>query len=128
MRKRGVAAFVSIGLASLFSAVPTLLAEPITDTKRLRDAVTVNGIRKHLEAFQAIADDNGGTRASGTPGYNSSAGYVASLMTNAGYAVTRQSFTFPYFQETASPVFELTLDSRVYTNDDFGTLEYSPKR
>ena len=125
MSKRGVAAFVALGLVSLFSAVPTLLVEATTNTKRLRDAVTVDGIRKHLEAFQAIANDNGGTRASGTPGYDSSAGYVASLMTSAGYAVTRQTFTIPYFQETAAPVFELTLDPRVYTNDEFRTLRYS---
>lgn len=125
MSKRGTAAVVALGLVSLFSAVPTLVVEATTNTKRLRDAVTVDGIRKHLEAFQAIANDNGGTRASGTPGYDSSAGYVASLMTSAGYVVTRQTFTIPYFQETAAPVFELTLGPRVYTNDEFGTLRYS---
>ena len=42
----------------------------------LRDAVTVNGILSHERALQRIANQNGGTRASGTPGYAASAAYV----------------------------------------------------
>jgi hypothetical protein len=38
-------------------------ADKPTDTKRLRDAVTVGGILKHEQALQRIADANGGTRA-----------------------------------------------------------------
>ena len=47
------------------------------NTQKLRDAVTVNGILQHERAFQRIANQNGGTRASGTPGYDASAKYVA---------------------------------------------------
>lgn len=36
--------------------------------------MTVDGVREHLGALQSIADD--GNRASGTPGYDASAGYV----------------------------------------------------
>jgi hypothetical protein len=35
---------------------------------------------KHLEAFQAIADANGNTRASGTPGYDLSKDYVVAQL------------------------------------------------
>jgi hypothetical protein len=62
-----VMAFGAVGVAS--AAVPT-------DSKALRDAVTVGGIMKHEKAFQKIANDNDGTRASGTPGYDASLAYV----------------------------------------------------
>jgi hypothetical protein len=38
------------------------------DTQRLRDAVTVGAIIGHERVFQRIANQNDGTRASGTPG------------------------------------------------------------
>ena len=42
------------------------------NSKKLRDGVTVNGILQHERAFQQIANLNGGTRSSGTPGYQAS--------------------------------------------------------
>ena len=54
-----LAMFVSVSLVS--SAVKV-------DTSDLRDAVTVEGVRLHQAAFQDIADDNGGTRVSGSTG------------------------------------------------------------
>ena len=56
----------------------------------------------HLEALQGIADANGGTRASGTPGYDASADYVAGLLEEAGFAVQRQVFDFSLFTEVSS--------------------------
>jgi hypothetical protein len=35
---------------------------------KLLGCVSAEGVTKHLEAFQAIADANGGTRATDTPG------------------------------------------------------------
>ncbi len=66
----------------------------------------VNGddVFEHLEAFQAIADANGGTRASGTPGYDASADYVAGLLEDAGFVVERQVFDFSLFTENSSAV------------------------
>jgi Zn-dependent M28 family amino/carboxypeptidase len=57
-------------------------------------------IAGHLDAFQRIADANGGIRAAGTPGYDASADYVAQVMTDLGYQVERYSFEFPFFDET----------------------------
>jgi hypothetical protein len=71
------------------------------NTKRLRDAVTVGGILAHERALQRIANNNGGTRASGTPGYEASAEYVKQTLQRAGYQVSEQSFTFPFFRELA---------------------------
>ena len=43
------------------------------NSKPLRTALTVPNIRLHQAALQAIADANGGERASGFPGFNASA-------------------------------------------------------
>ena len=93
------------------------------DTKKLRTAVTVNGILEHERAFQRIANANGGTRASGTPGYDASAKYVAGRLKNAGYKVTVQEFTFPFFRVLEPGVSEqLTPTPTEYETE---TLEYS---
>ena len=97
------------------------------DSKAIRKAVTVENILKHEQALQAIADANGGTRASGTPGFEASADYVAGVLAKAGYTVTRQTFEFPFFQETATPTLERTSPSaRTYAHDtEFVTMDYS---
>jgi Zn-dependent M28 family amino/carboxypeptidase len=58
----------------------------------------------HVEAFQAIADANGGNRAAGTPGYDRSADYVADRLRRAGYEVRFEEFTFPFFEDRAPPL------------------------
>ena len=42
--------------------------------------VTGTGAMTHLEALQRIADENGGNRASGEPGYEASVDYVAGVL------------------------------------------------
>jgi len=74
---------------------------------KLLECVDADGVFEHLEAFQRIADRHGGTRASGTPGYDASADYVARQLERAGYEVTRQEFDFPYFEELSEPVLEI---------------------
>jgi len=39
---------------------------------KLLQCVTLEGVREHQAAFQEIADDNNGTRVSGSPGYDES--------------------------------------------------------
>ena len=68
-------------------------------SSRLRDAVTVDRILAHQRAFQAIADGNDGNRAAGTRGYAESSEYVESVLRTAGYAVQRQPFTVPHFEQ-----------------------------
>ena len=38
----------------------------------------------HAAAWQRIADHNGGMRATGTPGFAASAGYLVARLTRAG--------------------------------------------
>ncbi len=112
-------------LASIVTTGPAGAAAP-ADTQPLRTAVTAGGVGTHLDALQAIATANGGTRASGTPGYTASADYVARKLGAAGYVVTRQPFTFRTFRETADASFARTAPTpRTYSGEDFATMEYS---
>ena len=61
--------------------------------KVLADAVSLDGAVKHLEAFQDIANRNGGNRALGTPGYEQSVEYAEKVLRDAGYNPVRQEFT-----------------------------------
>ena len=101
--------------------VPTQ-ASAIDDvnTSKLRKAVTVNGILGHERAFQRIANRNEGTRASGTPGYDASAAYVADRLRKAGYSVKLQEFTFPFFRDLAPATL-----SQGGTDYETTTLTYS---
>jgi Zn-dependent M28 family amino/carboxypeptidase len=114
------AAVVSTVVATANAAVPT-------DTSELREAVTADAIMDHLAELQKIADNNGDTRASGTPGYDASVDYIEDLLLAAGYEVTRQDFLFNSFRELSEPVFEQVSPNEVtYVPDvDFFTAEYS---
>ena len=70
MRKLAIpaAALLLVTLA----ATPAAAVDTV-NSKKLRDAVTVAGILGHERALQRIANNNSGTRASGTPGYAASA-------------------------------------------------------
>ena len=68
--------------------------------------MTLEGVRAHQQAFQEIADANGGTRASGTAGYDESVAYVAGALEDAGYEVTLQSFDFQTFITLSPTVLE----------------------
>ena len=77
-------------------------ARPNDTFKKLLECMTVEGVREHQAALQDIADDNNGTRVSGTEGYDQSVDYAVEVLEDAGYAVTRQSFDFVRF-EVLSP-------------------------
>jgi Zn-dependent M28 family amino/carboxypeptidase len=85
--------------------------------QKLLECVTLEGVREHQEAFQDIADANGGTRASGTPGYEESVDYVVERMTAAGYNVTRHSFPFVFIPP--STLQQLTPVSATYPTGSF---------
>ncbi|HEX6020398.1 MAG TPA: M28 family metallopeptidase [Solirubrobacter sp.] len=105
------AAVVGVLAASLaFTSSASAQLDEV-NTKKLRDGVTVNGILQHERAFQQIANMNGGTRSSGTPGYEASVNYVQNRLKQAGYRVTKQEFTFPFFQELSEPVLAQTAPS-----------------
>jgi Zn-dependent M28 family amino/carboxypeptidase len=92
---------------------------------KLLECVTLDGVRSHQAALQAIADANGGVRAAGTPGYDQSVAYIVSKMTAAGYNVTLNAFPFTYvalplLQQTA-PV-AATYESGTFTGTGYGDV------
>jgi hypothetical protein len=93
------------------------------NTKKLRQAVTVAGILQHERAFQRIANNNDGTRASGTPGYTASANYVVKKLRKAGYSVRKQAFTFPFFRDLEAP--QLSEVSPTDRNIETATFQFS---
>jgi aminopeptidase Y len=105
-------------LASIFAllgaTVPVATAAPPAACEnrsnntiaKLLECVDVAGVREHQAAFQAIADANGGTRASGTGGYDASVDYVIERMTAAGYDVTTQDFDYVNFFELSPTILQ----------------------
>lgn len=99
----GIAVIMTAALASPAAAARS--GPDDVNTKKLREAVTVNGILQHERQFQRIANQNDGTRASGTPGYDASMTYVTKALRKAGYAVKIQEFTFPFSRDLAPAEF-----------------------
>ena len=96
-------------------------------SSQLRSAVTVDGIMEHERRFQEIADEHGGNRAAGTPGYDASAAYVAGELREAGYEVTVQRFRFPFYGVVEPARLERRgTGARKYARgEDFVLMEYS---
>lgn len=93
----GVAAAAVLGLAVTTLGSPGYADTTASDASAdFREAVSLDGIREHLDAFQSIAEQHDGTRASGTPGYDASVDYVVERLEAAGYAPTVQAFDFPF--------------------------------
>ncbi len=120
---------IAIAIAALmaFAALASVASGAPGQEKKLRKAVTVQGMLQHEQAFQNIANANDGTRASGTDGYQDSVDYVVDQLEAAGYNPEVQPFDFAFFQELAPPTFEQTSPNEVtYVEDeDFATMDYS---
>jgi Zn-dependent M28 family amino/carboxypeptidase len=97
------------------------------DAAKLRKALTLKGMLRHEQALQRIAEANGGTRVSGTPGYDQSVDYVVEQLEKAGYKPVVQPFDFAFFQELTPPTFEQTAPNPTTYVDqvDFATMDYS---
>ena len=95
--------------------------------KKLLECVTLKGVMDHQRALQEIADDNGGTRASGTPGYDASVDYVEERMRRAGYDVTVQPFDFyQWAEEGPSELRQVSPNPVTYVEDvDFAATPHS---
>ena len=129
-----ILALMSI-IVSALAYAPAAMAGPkacdnrTNDTfEKLTECVTLAGVREHQAAFQEIADENGGTRAAGFPGYEESVDYVVQKMTAAGYNVTVDEFPFLFFppallQQTAPT--NVTHETGVFTASGFGDVTAS---
>jgi aminopeptidase S len=60
--------------------------------QQLAGKVSVARALKHLQALQKIADEHGGNRATGTPGYDASVDYVVGVLREHGFKVSTPTF------------------------------------
>jgi hypothetical protein len=97
----------------------------------LLECVTLDGVREHQQALQDIATKNDdpvypGTRADGTEGYDNSVEYVAGLLEEAGYEVTRQpvefEFAFPAVLRQLTPI-EAEYETGPFTGSGSGEVQ-----
>jgi Zn-dependent M28 family amino/carboxypeptidase len=111
-RVSALALLAAIAGALLVFGAPAAAAPPSTACEnrtnntydKLLGCVTLEGVREHQAALQAIATANGGTRASGTPGYDASVDYVVETLEAAGWSVDIHLFDFT----VAQPIRQLT--------------------
>jgi hypothetical protein len=108
---------------AMLGAAPAALADPASDSAKLREAVTLKNIHKHQQALQDIASANGGTRASGTPGYDRSVDYVVRKLREAKYTPTVVPFDFDFFRELTPATLAQTAPTP--TTYATGTFTYS---
>jgi Zn-dependent M28 family amino/carboxypeptidase len=99
----------------------------INSVDTLLRCVTLQGVMEHEKALQKIADANGGTRASGTSGFDASATYVAKRLRKAGYRISTQTFQYFSFAEAGpSMLQQLTPTPTTYVEDtDFAPTPHS---
>jgi Zn-dependent M28 family amino/carboxypeptidase len=100
---------------------------PNNTPRRIMDCVTLEGVREHQAAFQAIADANGGNRFSGLPGYDASVDYVVEKLTAAGYDPVVQTFDYLAFTiDGPSALAQLAPTPTDYVEGvDFGVIDQS---
>jgi Zn-dependent M28 family amino/carboxypeptidase len=115
MSKRAWACAAVAAAIALLGAGPASASPNNNTVKKLTQAVTPEGVLEHLEALQAVADANGGNRASGLPGYRASVDYVVEQLEAAGYEPTVQEFMFDYFEEN-SELIRVSPNPRTFVN------------
>ena len=100
-RRRRLALVSAVALVLPLAVTGPALADPNNNSPaKLAKAVTLNGVLRHLDAFQAIANTHG-DRAAGRPGYQASVNYVVGQLNAAGYAPTVQAFDFAYLEDNS---------------------------
>ena len=122
---------VLIGIALLAacatSAAAAQAAPNNNSSEKLRQAVTLAGVRTHQANFQTIADAAGGNRFAGTAGHEQSAQYVYDRLAEAGYSPWFQEFEYDaFFERTPSQLYRTNGTPTTYVNGvDFRVLSYS---
>lgn len=124
MARRGAFCLSGMLLAVGVSNGPATASENQKVLMKL-DHFSVRNIRKHQQQLQRIADENDGTRAAGTAGYDQSADYIQHKLEEAGYDVEVQEFEFIAFTQLGPSVLEQTApDNVVYEeNVDYALMD-----
>jgi len=89
--------------------------------------VESEAIARHLAALGAIARDNGGIRAAGTPGYDASVEYVAGELRAIGWEVSTPELDIATFREEAGGTLAILEGGPSFAaSDDLRAMIYSP--
>ena len=117
-----------IGGALIASMPAQSFAAKAIDTTALRDAVTLDAMRSHQQAFQDAADAGDGTREASSQGYFDSVDHIVNLL-DGDYDVTVQYFDYPFFEELEVAILDqIAPDLKSYPYfgvDGFATMNYS---
>ncbi len=108
-------ALASAALIAGAATAPAVAKPNDGNVKKITNAVKVDNVLDHLEELQEVADDNGGNRASGLPGYEDSVDYITEELEDAGYDPEVQAFDFDYFEEN-SELIRVTPNARTFVN------------
>jgi Zn-dependent M28 family amino/carboxypeptidase len=120
-----VTATLSVDVPQVFAG-PNSCANRVNNTHdKLLECVTIDRVRQHQAALQAIADANGGNRETGTPGYDASVMYVVDTLEAAGYTAILNGFDFTFLppatlRQTAPVTAEY--DTGFYTGSGYGSV------
>ena len=96
------------GLAVVVVAVVVLVASGGPDDSAGHHSGGIDdSVEADLAALQRFADSGGGTRASGTRGDRATGAYLAERLKKAGYRVTVDPFTVPFYEERRPPRVEI---------------------
>ncbi|MBM6544729.1 M28 family peptidase [Janibacter sp. YIM B02568] len=121
------ASTAALTLATATIASGPAVAQNINTPDKMTKGITADAVMDHLEAFQAIADANGGTRAAGTPGYEVSAKYVEKTLKKAGYTTERQYFPFFYEMVHETSLTEVSPDAGPVENTPMSYSQPTPE-
>jgi Zn-dependent M28 family amino/carboxypeptidase len=72
---------------------------------QLKARISTDALMAHLQRLQTIADANGGTRQTGTPGYDASVDYVVKTLRDKGFDVQTPEFDVGIFHVDAEKLF-----------------------
>jgi Zn-dependent M28 family amino/carboxypeptidase len=88
--------------------------------------IPAESIRRHIEALERAATENGGIRTSGTPGYDASVDYVAGELAAIGWQVTTPELGFATFEELPGATLTVSDGGPTFTaGDDMHAMIYS---
>jgi Zn-dependent M28 family amino/carboxypeptidase len=89
---------------------------------KLLECVTIDGVRAHQAALQAIADAHDGNRATGLPGYEASVAYVVATLEAAGYEIELNPFEFTFVALPTISVGGVNLETGSFSGTGSGNV------
>lgn len=96
------------------------------DTSAMEEAVTVDAIREHLEALQAIGDVHDDNRATNTSGFDASVDFVVSTLADTGFVVSTPEYSYTRQADLAAPELQrIAPEPKSWPPDELGSFSNS---